>query len=113
MSDFTARLRGLGALSVARAICDARGIRDVELLFGRDRHKSVSGARHELMAWLRARVPELSYPDIGRLFDRDHTTVIHAVNSVNRLILAGNARVEARHRLPRDPDGRRVVAEPV
>ena len=102
MSEFTSRLRGIGALSAARAICDGCGVVDVDQLVGRDRHKSVAWARHELMAWMRARVPEMSYPDIGRVFDRDHTTVIHAVQRVERVLLAGDPRVAARRSLPRE-----------
>ena len=94
-------LRRHGALSAARAICGARGVRDVEELRGPSRYRLVALARHELMGWLRRNVPGLSYPDIGRLLDRDHTTVISGVRKAGALA-ARDPRVAARQGIGRD-----------
>ena len=52
---------------------------------GRDRHQSVARAR-QIAAWL-IRLhsnPRRSFPEIGRLLGRDHTTIMAACNSVLR-----------------------------
>jgi chromosomal replication initiation ATPase DnaA len=38
--------------------------------------------RHLCMAAVREKRPDLSFPDIGRLFNRDHTSVMHAVKKI-------------------------------
>jgi len=37
--------------------------------------------------WLCFKVTPSSFPEIGRAFDRDHTTVMHAVERVEALLL--------------------------
>jgi chromosomal replication initiator protein len=59
-----------------------RGV-SVEDLISRDRHKNVSAARHEIMYWIRTKL-KWSYPEIGRLFGRDHTTVLDACRKVQK-----------------------------
>jgi hypothetical protein len=55
----------------------------VEAVLSRDRHHSVSNARHAVCYALRYGLEdrELSYPEIGRLLGRDHTTVINSIKT--------------------------------
>jgi hypothetical protein len=48
-------------------------------VFGRSRLRGIVRARHEAMYEVARRYPWLSYPQLGRLFRRDHTSVMHAV----------------------------------
>jgi chromosomal replication initiator protein len=50
-------------------------------LKGRSRHKQIVGPRQIAMYLLREDA-HLSTPDIGRLLDRDHTTVLHALKQI-------------------------------
>lgn len=45
------------------------------------RRKDIVKARHIAMYLCRA-LTDLSYPELGRLFERHHTTVIHAVDKI-------------------------------
>ncbi len=56
---------------------------DVADIVGRDRHQSVNEAR-QLTMWLVRRCCRLSYPQLGTLFGRDHTTVLAGVNAIER-----------------------------
>jgi chromosomal replication initiator protein len=64
-------------------------IREVETDFllargsvlGRDRHRTVAEARQVAM-WLVRELGGRSYPELGRIFQRDHTTAISAVRRV-------------------------------
>lgn len=43
-------------------------------------------ARPRMVAmFLMRRLTAMSFPDIGRMFDRDHSTVIHAVRTIGKL----------------------------
>jgi len=55
---------------------------DVESLKGRSRHKQVVVPRQVAMYLLREDA-HLSTPEVGRLLNRDHTTVLHALKQVN------------------------------
>jgi chromosomal replication initiation ATPase DnaA len=66
----------------------------IEMVVGRDRHASISAARHAVCYALRYDLPdrELSLPEIGRIIDRDHTTVMsslrrHASRKTERFLL--------------------------
>lgn len=50
----------------------------VEVMLGRSQSPRVVAARQELWATLRCCL-RMSYPEIGRLTSRDHTTVMHGV----------------------------------
>ena len=50
----------------------------VDDIFGHARHPDTDRARRRAMAVLRWST-QWSYPEIGRVFGRDHTTVLHAV----------------------------------
>jgi chromosomal replication initiation ATPase DnaA len=51
-----------------------------------DRHKAVAHARHVAMYLCYKRAKVGSYPDVARAFRRDHTTVMAAVEKVERKI---------------------------
>jgi chromosomal replication initiator protein len=62
---------------LAERIAAKHGI-TVEALLGRGRTKTVAEARHELMALLRGTFA-FSFPEIGRIVGRDHSTVMYAL----------------------------------
>lgn len=56
----------------------------VDAVLGRGRTKSVVAARQWAMCECRARY-SWSYPELGRVFKRDHATVMHAVRRARTL----------------------------
>ena len=46
----------------------------LEEIFGPGRTKRVAEARREVWIWMRSK--SMSFPEIGKLFNRDHTTVL-------------------------------------
>jgi chromosomal replication initiation ATPase DnaA len=65
-------------------ICRARGVTRDELC-GRERTKNIALARHELW-WTLRNTPAMSfsYVEIGRIFGRDHSSVLHGVRAFER-----------------------------
>ncbi|NOZ28483.1 MAG: chromosomal replication initiator protein DnaA [Chloroflexi bacterium] len=61
-----------------------------EQLTGRGRSKEVSLARQVLMYLLRTDF-DFSYPQIGNLLNRDHTTIIHGVEKMKEMIETDDA----------------------
>lgn len=60
---------------VERVICDEYGVTLAQLR-GHSRRAEIVAARHE--AWLRLReMTGLSYPGIGRRYNKDHATIMH------------------------------------
>jgi chromosomal replication initiation ATPase DnaA len=55
------------------------GFRYSEII-GPSRNKAVVLARHEAMVEVARRKPNYSVPMIGKAFNRDHTTILHALN---------------------------------
>lgn len=76
------------------------GVR-VPAILSPSRDRSVARAR-KVIAYLLRRDHRLSYPEIGVLLDRDHTTAIHSVRSVENdpamLTAAAIVRAESAHR---------------
>ena len=75
-SDLRDRLRPRGLLEMVEDAAREHHVTLYELA-SRVRTAHVSRARHE--AWRRLRAAGLSYSVIGALFDRDHTTVLRAL----------------------------------
>ena len=69
------RLARRGLLALVDIIAQAHAVTRSDVL-GRGRTKQVAAARHALMRALREQ--GMSYPEVGWLLDRDHTTVIAA-----------------------------------
>lgn len=74
--DFRARLAARGLLADVEQIARERHV-TIDEIASRGRAAHVARARHEAMRKVRSR--GFSYPAIGELFDRDHTTVMSAV----------------------------------
>ena len=68
---------GKKVLAICREALEGTGV-TLEDVLGHSRHKNVVIARHALMALVREET-NLSYPQIGEIFNRDHTTIIAAV----------------------------------
>lgn len=64
---------------------DETGITTAEMR-GKSREKHITVARHYAM-W-RARDAGFSYPEIGRFFNRDHSTVMHAIRRLEEKVEA-------------------------
>lgn len=77
---FVSRLKEMGIYDEVALLIRSRGVL-VEDLIGRGRTKIVTTARHEIMYWIRNKL-KWSYPEIGKLFGRDHTTVLLACRKV-------------------------------
>lgn len=67
------------ALDVVEAVASNAGITREQLL-GRNRGREFVRPRQDLMRILRHDYG-MPYPQIGRLLDRDHTTIIHGVKA--------------------------------
>lgn len=79
--------------SIQERVAKVLGVR-IEDLLGRRRYPPFVFARQVAMWVTRYERPDLSLPEIGRLFaDRDHTTVLHAIRKLDRLRAEGNLRL--------------------
>ena len=75
-------------LETVREVAHKHGVAMSEI-FSRDRTHRVVDARHEAIARVHQANPDMSFPRIGRLFGRDHTTVMFAVQRHGKLRLDG------------------------
>jgi chromosomal replication initiation ATPase DnaA len=83
-SDVADQLRARDLLDLVGEVCTRRGV-TLDEVCGRARSQAISRARHEV--WWRIRHhPErhYSYPEIARLFARDHTTVMAGISAYQR-----------------------------
>lgn len=64
----------------------AFGIAHADLM-GRGRARHFARPR-QIAMWLCRRCTPCSFPELGRVFGRDHTTVMHGVEQVERLMAA-------------------------
>lgn len=71
--------------SVVLEVAEKTGVTPKQIL-GSSRKRNIVRAR-QLAMW-GARQHGVSFPEIGRFFNRDHTTVIHGVKMVENLIEA-------------------------
>ena len=70
-----------GLLELCDRVCEQRGV-TIELVLSHSRRRAIVWARHELWALCRdLEGRNLSYPDLGELFDRDHTTIICGIRA--------------------------------
>jgi chromosomal replication initiation ATPase DnaA len=77
--DTLVALREHNLMALAEEVCKLRGVA-MAALCGPTRSKALSRARQELW-WRMKHHPEraYSYPEIGRIFRRDHTTILGGV----------------------------------
>ena len=68
------------AEDIIRAVAEVYNIK-VQDLKGDRRHKQLVRPRHVAM-WMVRKNTDLSFPEIGRVFERDHATVQHAVKKI-------------------------------
>jgi len=66
--------------AIIQAVADDCGVSVADIMSD-NRAYWVSHPRHEAMYEVFVQRPKLSYPEIGRLFCRDHTSVLHGVRA--------------------------------
>lgn len=66
------------------AVYNKYGIPKEEIV-GKKRSKEIAAARH-ISIYLIRELTEMSYPNIGKIFDRDHTTVLVSYNSIHEKV---------------------------
>jgi len=66
---------------------------DETVLRGTQRNRGVSEARQMSMYLIR-KLTNLSLPDIGNEFAKDHTTVLHAIRKVEAALKAGDTTMQ-------------------
>ena len=68
---------------VITAVCNHYSI-GKRIMLGKGRTKTVAYPRHVLMYILRIEM-KLSLEEVGRVLDRDHTTIMHGVDKISHL----------------------------
>ena len=82
--------------AIQDAVCEITGLAREDLLSAR-RSAQVARAR-QLAMYLARELTPLSLTEIARGFDRDHTTVLHAIRAVSERLEPGSETAEALHR---------------
>ena len=77
-------------VAIAMRVAALYGLESVDLIFGRARSKTVAEARL-VTHWAARHRLGWSFPELGRAFDRDHSTIIQNVAEVELRIAAGQA----------------------
>ena len=101
--------------AIQEAVASVLGVPRTELVSAR-RTPRIVRAR-QLAMYLAREMTSLSLAQIAREFDRDHTTVLHAIRSVSKRLEPGSREAEAIHRIRADlgttsavePEGDRPV----
>lgn len=83
LSSVSGRGKVLSIDDIQRAVCAHFHLRPSDLL-SKDRHKTTAFARHVAMYLCKQKLP-VSFPEVGRAFGKDHTTVMSAVRKVESL----------------------------
>lgn len=85
-----------------------------EELLDKSHFKSRAAARHVVM-WLIRKTwsPQPSFPEIGMMFKRDHTSVMHGVDRINKEIASKSDVGQIALRFAEPPTLRLVSNEPV
>jgi chromosomal replication initiator protein len=94
-----ARVAAPSLPAIQDAVCAVNGLSREELLSPR-RSPAVARSR-QLAMYLARELTPLSLTEIARGFDRDHTTVLHAIRSVEGRLEPGSETAEALHRVHR------------
>lgn len=80
------------AMRVVAAAAAAIGVKPSQVL-RQDKHRAVTLARH-IAAYVLRESRGMSYPEIGRVLGQsDHSSAMHAVKRIERLLEAGDERV--------------------
>ena len=89
LKDIIGSARNVGMDNIQKTVADYYKIKVAEL-FSKKRTRAIARPR-QLAMWLCREVTSHSYPEIGDAFGgRDHTTVIHAVKTIDSLRLKEN-----------------------
>ncbi|RYE86910.1 MAG: chromosomal replication initiator protein DnaA, partial [Myxococcales bacterium] len=83
LTNVSGRGRVLSIDDIQRAVCTHFHLRPADLM-SKDRHKTTAFARHIAMYLCKQKLP-VSFPEVGRAFGKDHTTVMSAVRKVESL----------------------------
>ncbi len=83
--------------AIQQAVCQINGLTTEELLSQR-RSARVAQSR-QLAMYLARELTGLSLSEIARAFDRDHTTVLHAIRAVNERLGSGSEASAAVHKV--------------
>jgi chromosomal replication initiation ATPase DnaA len=62
--------------AIIREVADLYGVRVDDILYGDRTARNVAARRQAIVAVIRAK-PHLSYPQVARIFNMDHTTCVH------------------------------------
>lgn len=76
--SFAARLRALGVMKAAKQITKKHGT-NLREVYARDRRPHVVKARYAIL-WVIRRKFGWSYPSLGKLINRDHSSVMNGMN---------------------------------
>lgn len=79
----TAKYGSEDARHIIMEVAIAHGV-SYEDILGRSRARHLVAARHEAIYEVRKRRPHLSLPQIGRIFKRDHTSILHALRRMEQ-----------------------------
>ncbi|MBQ7502350.1 chromosomal replication initiator protein DnaA [bacterium] len=71
----------IDADKIKKTVCEYFNITEEEIV-GKRKEQRIAKPRQIAMYLCRKLIPEMSYPDIGEYFGRDHSTAIHAYNKV-------------------------------
>ena len=96
--------------AIQDAVCAAGGIRREDLLSA-SRSTRVSRPR-QIAMYLARQLTSLSLAEIARAFDRDHSTVLHAVRSVSGRLEPGSETAAMIHRIHLTLGSRPVTPDP-
>ena len=66
------------------AMTDRYGISRADMV-GKKREKAIAEARH-VSVYLIREITEMSFPNIGKLYDRDHTTILSSYQKISRRV---------------------------
>jgi chromosomal replication initiator protein len=77
------RRDGVTMADVLKAVCDVTNVTP-ELMIGPRRNQGIARVRHLAMYLVRESCPHASFPMMGRLFRRDHTSIIHGCKRAER-----------------------------
>lgn len=86
LCDGAGLVRRLTIAHIVRVVCEHYSL-DVDDLLSERRKRSVARPRQEAM-YLARQLTSQSLPCIGRKFNRDHSTVIHAVRETEKRMAA-------------------------
>ena len=78
MNILRSRFAPVWVRDIIKAAADDEGAHIGEVI-GESRRRDVVRARHRAMYLIKATKPGLSFPQIAKWFDRDHTSTIYAV----------------------------------